>query len=207
MISRIYHKFNVKVNHNNEIPGIQSIAEDIDTKEEVLLNKILDENYELLLRLQKFSGKLFERSKYISEVSYQAALKINANGKVTKAGGMYSKIGRTISKDYIIDGIRLLEEYEFPQNVIDIVKQHSLKFGNPRSKEAAIVMISDNIIASLDAMKNMKDSKPIPTNKLIDGIFTLRLSKSNLDESGLSITDLKYLKEFYINEFNKTNDE
>lgn len=200
VISRIYYKFNVNA---NVIPGIQSIGKEIDTKEEKLLNEILDENYELLLRLQKFSGKLFERSKYISEVSYQAALNINANAKVARAGGMYSKIGRTISKDYIIDGIRLLEEYEFPQKVIDIVKQHNLKFGNPRSKEAAIVMITDNIIASLDAMKNMKDSKPMPTIKLIDGIFTLRLSKSNLDESGLSITELKNLKEFYINEFNK----
>lgn len=207
VISRIYHKANIKNNNTNVIPGIQLIVEDIDTKEEELLNKILDENYELLLSLQKFSGKLFERSKYISEVSYQAALKINANAKVTKAGGMYSKIGRTISKDYIIDGIKLLEEYEFPQKVIDIVKQHNLKFGNPKSKEAAIVMITDNIIASLDAMKNIKDSKPIPTSKLIDGIFTLRLSKSNLDESGLSITDLKNLKEFYINEFNKINDK
>lgn len=214
VISRIYLKLNVKTmdgtnlikDSNQSVNQNFIIEKDIiekDILEEEALNKLLDVNHELLIRLNKFSKKLYDRSKYISDISYMAAIKINANPNLTKTGGMYSKVGRTVSKDYIVDGIKLLEEYQFPDKVIDIVKQHNLKYENPKSKEAAIVMITDSIIASMDAMKNMKDTKAIPTNKLIDGIFTLRLSKSNLDESGLSITDLKVLKEFYINEFTK----
>lgn len=165
------------------------------------LEEILNDNHELLLRLKEFSNKLYDRSSYISNISFRAAKKINANEILTKAGGMYSKIGRTVSKDYIIDGVNLLEEYHFPREVIDIVKQHNLKYENPKSKEAAIVMITDSIVASLDAIKGMKERKYIATDKLILGIFSIRLSKNNLEESGLSKEEIEILKDFYLEEF------
>lgn len=169
------------------------------------LDEILGDNYELLLRLRDFSKKLYERSVYVSDVSGRAAGRINANDLLTKAGGMYSKIGRIMGKDYITEGVKLLEEYQFPVQVIDIVKQHNLKYGNPKSKEAAIVMITDNIIASMDAVREMKEGKNISASKLIDGIFSLRLSKSNFEESGLTGDEIRILKNFYQEEFEKSN--
>lgn len=216
IVSKIYQKSNItnnmddtmvkkeKKDNDGNIYNNENTYNKVNTNkaiEEEKLDQILDVNYELLLKLNEFSNKLYERSKYISEVSYHAAQKINANEKLTKAGGIYSKIGRTVGKDYIVDGVKLLEEYRFPDGVIDIVKQHNLKFGNPKSKEAAIVMITDSIIASLDAMKNMKEAKKISTSKLIEGIFSLRLSKKNLEESGLSNEEIIVLKKYFIEEF------
>lgn len=213
MVSRIYEKNNTEQiiptkekTEKEEAEKVVAYPDDtLKVSKEERLNEILDENHELLLRLKEFSKKLYERSKYISDISYGAAEKINADEKLTRAGGMYSKIGRTVGKDYIVDGVKLLEEYQFPEEVIDIVKQHNLKFGNPGSKEAAIVMITDSIIASMDAMKSMKESKNISNSKLIDGIFSLRLSKNNFEESGLSNEELKILKKYYIDEFMQSN--
>lgn len=188
--------------------GILFMAERINNSNErnnESLDRILGDNYELLLRFREFSKKLYDRSVYVSDVSGRAAERINANDLLTKAGGMYSKIGRIMGKDYITEGVKLLEEYQFPVEVIDIVKQHNLKYGNPKSKEAAIVMITDNIIASMDAVREMKEGKNISASKLIDGIFSLRLSKSNFAESGLTGDEIRALKNFYQEEFEKSN--
>lgn len=189
---------NENIVRTNENSGKKNKSLEVTSED---LEELLNDNHELLLRLKEFSKKLYDRSTYISNISYRAAKKINANEILTKAGGMYSKIGRTVSKDYIIDGVNLLEEYHFPREVIDIVKQHNLKYENPKSKEAAIVMITDSIVASLDAIKGMKEKKYIATDKVILGIFSIRLSKSNLEESGLSKEEIEILKDFYLEEF------
>lgn len=161
------------------------------------LNRYISEDFILLRELKAFSNKLYQRSIQVGDISYQAAQRIDIQAKLARVGGYYCKIGRLVSDDYVDEGVQILQNFEFPQLVIDIIRQHNLKSGNPLTKEAAVVMLTDNIIASIDTMKSMKDRKPVSYSKLIDGIFTLRLTKGNLDESGLGITELKKLKEFY----------
>lgn len=160
-------------------------------------NNYLSEDFMLLRELKAYSNKLYHRSIQMGDIAYQASQRINIQADLTRVGGYYCKIGRIVSDDYVIEGVHILENSEFPQSVIDIVRQHNLKYGNPLTKEAAVVMLTDNIIASIDTMKSMNDRKPISNHKLIDGIFSLRLKKGNLEESGLGITELKILKEFF----------
>lgn len=169
-------------------------------KEQSIFDVFTKDDYELVIKLKEFSEKLYNRSRYTSEVSYEATIRIHGNANLAKTGGFYCKIGRIISKNYIEEGVKLLEEHNFPPEVIQIVKQHNIKNETPKSAEAAIVMLVDSIIASTEAVKSMKESKPIPMNKLIDGIFTLRFTKSTLEESGLSSTNLNELKAFFIEE-------
>lgn len=165
------------------------------------IEKLIQDEYLLLVQLRNFSKKLYQRSMDIGDISAEAAGRIEADVNLTKAGGYYCKIGRIEGKDYINEGVKILKKYHFPDEIVHIVEHHNLKYGNPSSKEGAIVMLTDSIISSIDAMKSRKDAKPVPISKLIDGIFVLKLSKSNLDECGLSVTDLKVLKEFYQDAF------
>lgn len=161
------------------------------------LKSYQSEDYILLRELKAYSEKLYHRSIQIGDISHQASQRIHINSDLSRVGGYYCKIGRIVSEDYINEGIHILENCEFPQVIIDIVRQHNLKYGNPRTKEAAVVMLTDNIISSIDTMKAMKDKKTISCQKLIEGIFTLRLKKGNLEESGLDIKEIKILNEFY----------
>ncbi len=168
------------------------------------LEEILAVDFPLFTRLKNSSPKLYEHSLLISEISGKAAKAIGANEQIAKAGGMYHEIGRLEGKQYVDEGIKLAKEYLLPTAVVDIIKQHNLKYDKPKSPEAAIVMMSVSFISTKEYLeKNKKsdtteDSAMISTDKIVDNLFQLRLSKGSLNESGLTIHEFNLLKEFYL---------
>ena len=70
---------------------------------------------------------------------------IGANEDLARAGGYYHEVGKVIGKNYIEEGLKLADDYSFPEELKLILKQHSIKHDKPTSIESAIVMISDNV--------------------------------------------------------------
>jgi putative nucleotidyltransferase with HDIG domain len=163
-------------------------------------------DHELLLRLKQFSGTLYEHSLQIGDLSCRAAKEIGVNDLLAKAGGLYHDIGKIISKNYIEEGLKLAEEYAFPKELRAILKEHNIKYDKPRSVEAAIVMLSDNVVSTIDYIAKTGDHK-FSAAKIIDNIFQMRLDKGNFDATGLALKDFKKLKEFYQTEFSKISPE
>lgn len=162
------------------------------------INEILEENYILVTKLQNYSEHLFSHSVKVAELSRKACVTIHADALLAKAGGLYHEIGHVISKDYINEGVKLAEDNGFPKEVIAIIKQHNSKFEKPTSKEAAIVMLSDSLISTIEYLKTKSEQVQIDKVKLVENIFRVRVSKGCLDESELTISDLNQLKECYI---------
>ena len=119
---------------------------------------------------------------------------------------MYHEIGRLISKEYIEAGVTLLTEHQFPSEVIEVVRQHNAKIEQPKSKEAAIVMMSESIVSTIAYFeKEKKKAKEAgaayteqPSGKIIENIFEIRFNKGSLDESGITIMEYKKLKQYYL---------
>ena len=100
-----------------------------------------------------------------------------------------------------------MEKYEFPVEVIDILKQQNSKIELPKSKEAAIVMLAENIISTIAYLEKEKE-KAIKTGKkyektslsdMVEHIFDIRFDKGDLDKAGFTILEYKKLKEYYMN--------
>lgn len=169
-------------------------------------DKILVDDYELIVELHKKSTPLYQHSLKVAEMAENAAVLLDCNEKLAKAGGLYHEIGKLRSTDYIKDGVQIAKEYGFPKEVIDIIRQHNSKFEKPKSKEAAIVMLTESVISTINYFENekkkaLKEGKPIkeqPLNKIVENIFDIRLSKGTLDESGISILEFKKLKNYYV---------
>lgn len=169
-------------------------------------DRILSVDYELRKELQKKSKPLYQHSLKVAEMAENAAVLLDCNVKLAKAGGLYHEIGKLRSMDYIKDGVQIAKEHDFPKEAIDIIKQHNSKFEKPKSKEAAIVMLTESVISTINYFENekkkaLKDGKPIKEqdlNKIVENIFDIRLSKGTLDESGITILDFKKLKNYYV---------
>lgn len=166
---------------------------------------LCDLNNELILKLRSFSESLYAHSVYIGELSGRAAKEIGADELLAMAGGLYHEIGRMNGKIYIDEGLKLAEEYSFPKELKAILKEHNIKYDRPSSVEAAIVMLSDNIVSTIEYIDKAEDHK-IKADKIIDNIFQMRLDKGTLDSSGISVKEYKKLKEFYHLEFGRTNE-
>ena len=166
------------------------------------MSLILEADFGLLLRLQEFSGQLFIHSMTISSVSAQAARHMGGNVLLAQAGGLYHEIGRiTGASNYIDAGVKLAEEYDFPKELTDIIRQHSMRHEKPKSLEAAIVLFTDCIVSMNEYLEKSGQKEGVSTQKLVEGIFQNRLSKGTLSESGLSQQQIDKLRHFYIKQY------
>lgn len=184
---------NDELNENNRISSSdRSIRSSYDI--------LLSEDNELLLKMKEHSEALYKHSILIGELSGRAASIIGANEDLARAGGYYHEVGKVISKNYIIEGLKLADEYAFPEELKSILRQHSIKHDKPTFVEAAIVMMSDNVASTIEYIEKTGEGK-FTSDKIIDNIFRMRMEKGTFDESGLSVRDFKLLKEFYQNEY------
>lgn len=184
-------------NEHNETNQIIS-DKNLRTSYDVLLT----ENNELLLKIKEHSKALYNHSILIGDLSGKAAKVIGADEYLARAGGYYHEIGKIKGKDYIIEGLKLADDYGFPEELKSILRQHNIKHEKPTFVESAIVMISDNVASTIEYIEKSVESK-FTIDKIIENIFKMRMDKGTFDYSGLSVKDFKLLKEFYQNEYKK----
>ena len=184
-----------------EIEAAEQLAK---AKEEQLL-EILSEGFSLRQRLSEYSKDLYTHSLHISSIAQEAAICIGCNDKIVQAGGLYHEVGRIAGRDYIEEGVKLGAEYNLPKEVIDIIRQHNSKYEKPKSVEAAVVMLTDSIVSTIEYMEKEQKMKnvQISADKMVEQIFDIRLAKGTLYDSAMNICDYKKLKEFFKNEYNK----
>lgn len=166
---------------------------------EAQLQRITKPDFVLLERLKGYSDELYEHSVRIGELSWKAAQAIGGNGLLAKAGGLYHEIGRIENEaDYIEAGSTLGREYDFPEGLLDVMRQHSTGFELPQSMEAAVVMLCDCIVSTSDYLAKSGKRGKISDKQLVTSIFQNRLEKGNLQYAGMTVEQIQTLKEFYI---------
>ncbi|MDF2908268.1 MAG: hypothetical protein K0R34_3589 [Herbinix sp.] len=161
---------------------------------------LCSQDNELLMRLKQHSEALYAHALNIADLSARAAKLIGASEQIAKAGGLYHEIGKLNGKNYIEEGLIIAEEYAFPRELKAILREHNIKYDKPSSLEAAIVMLSDSVVSTIEYIEKT-DERKHTTNKIIDNIFQMRMEKGTFDGVNLSLKDFKLLKEFYQKEF------
>lgn len=167
-------------------------------KELIRLKQLTASDFELLIRLQSYSQSLMLHSQKIGELSEKAAAAIGGNAVLAKAGGLYHEIGRMEDEnDYIEAGTRIGQEYDFPDSLLAVMRQHSTGFEFPKSAEAAVVMLSDCIISTSEYLEKSGKRNSISDEQLVYSIFQNRLEKGNLEHAGMTSEQIQSLREFY----------
>lgn len=185
------------VTESAALPGTEdNFINGMRTSYEVLC----DPENDLLKQLKEFDKVLYEHALHIGDISKRAAISIMANEMLAYAGGLYHEAGKMRGKNYIEEGLILADEYAFPKELKAIIREHNIKYDKPNSVEAAIVMITDSVVSTLDYIEKTGDKK-FTTTKVIENIFQMRMDKGTFDTAGLSLKDYKALKEFYHKEF------
>lgn len=170
-----------------------------DRKPKLKLMCLLEPDNELLLRLEQYSKPLLSHSLKISQLSEGAATAVGGDALLAKAGGLYHEIGRIEDEDnYIEAGARIGQNFNFPECLLDVMRQHSTGFESPKSIEAAVVMLSDCIISTSEYLTQTGKRKMISDEKLVQSIFKNRMEKGNLDEVPISKEQIEILKKYYI---------
>lgn len=203
----VNHTDNVTDENQGILNNLDEVLNDNNNDAYTDISKLLDPDYELLVRLSKENPSVYKHCKLVCKISRQAAESINADSNLAAAGGMYHEIGKlSNNKNYIENNIMLADEYAFPVKLKEILIEHNIKSEIPHSKESAVVYFTDSILSTINYLLNVKKVTNVPSSSIIESFFKKRLEDSNLDESGLTIRDFKLLKKYYINYFNEESD-
>ena len=122
---------------------------------------------------------------------------------------------------HVIDGAAILEQHRMPQMVIDICRQHHgttlMKFFYfkakernpdipeseyrypgpiPQTREAAVVSIADSCEAAVRAMDHPTNQK---INEFVTNLIQDRLLDGQLDDSGLTMKEIKIIQHSLVN--------
>ncbi|MGK9476478.1 HD family phosphohydrolase [Melioribacter sp. OK-6-Me] len=125
--------------------------------------------------------------------------------------------------EHVTKGIELAKEYKLPQEIIDFIPMHHgtivLKYffekakdlygeanvnidefrykgPKPNTKETALVMIAD---ACESTIRAITEPTPIKIENVIDNIIEDRINDGQLDNSSLTFSDIKKIKESFKN--------
>jgi putative nucleotidyltransferase with HDIG domain len=142
------------------------VSHGIRTSYEVLC----DLDNELVQKMKQYSESLYNHSVRIGDLSLRAALEVGADEMLALAGGLYHEVGKINGKNYIEEGLIIAEEYAFPKELKAILKEHNIKYEKPNSVEAAIVMLSDNVVSTIEYIEKNDDHK-FSSNKVILASF------------------------------------
>ncbi|MCS6983988.1 MAG: HDIG domain-containing protein [Leptospiraceae bacterium] len=127
---------------------------------------------------------------------------------------------------HVTDGIQMARQHRLPEKVIAFIPEHhgtttiqyfyhqALAAQNarpharpvlkslfqypgprPRSRETAVVMIADSVEA---ASRSLSETSRESFNRLVDEIIQNKLAEDQFDECGLTIADLKKIKESFV---------
>ena len=127
---------------------------------------------------------------------------------------------------HVIEGVKLAEQYKLPRRVVDIIEQHHgdsiLRYfyhqacqeaggasldeadfrhvgRKPQTREAGVVMLADAAEAAMRALVKQQE----PTRELIEeriqAIVDEKVADHQLDESGLTLGDLRCVTETLVN--------
>ncbi len=129
-------------------------------------------------------------------------------------------LSKTIITSHTADGVSLAKKHGIPKEITDIMVEHHgttlasffyyeakkedpevneedfrYKGIKPQSKEAGIIMIADSVEAATRSLKSPTEEKLL---ELIKNIIKSKLDDGQLDESGLTIKDLKLIEISFV---------
>ena len=133
-------------------------------------------------------------SKFVKEITEL----IEGNTSLAEVGAFYAECGRTVSNNYIKEGLILAKNNNFPSEVTAFIKEHNFKVGYPKSRETAITMMVSKLSATIGFLESKKIMRSV--TQVVDSVMDSCLMAGRLDTSGLSLNEYKFIKDYLLEE-------
>jgi len=158
------------------------------------LEALAEESSPLLMRFSQKYPKAFLHVRRVALFATEVAEHMDGvNATLVKCGGYYHEIGRLRGEKTLENTLSLATEENFPIALQEVLRGHTVDGDKPTSKEAALLLLTDNICGMCEHLKKTQKGK-IVIVKVIEKAINLRLTKGDLSYSGLTAGDLTIIR-------------
>ena len=158
------------------------------------LEALSEESAPLLERFSQKYPKAFLHARRVALFATEVAERMEGvNTTLVKCGGYYHEIGRLRGEKTLANTLSIAEEENFPAALREVLRGHTVDGDKPRSKEAALLLLTDNICGMCEHLKKTQKGK-IVIVRIIEKAMNLRLTKGDLSYSGLTAGDLTIIR-------------
>lgn len=162
-----------------------------------------DEKSELLMELRQKNKSSFAQAVLVGKLASETAKSIGLNAELTKAAGLYKRIGKIRENNDENTTTEIAKEHNFPEPLIYLLDQ--LNHNKIEQKEAALLLITDGVISYYSIVRHVQKTD-IPVEKIVDTIVSKKIFQGEFNESGLSMQECFLLRETLI-DLLKTQDK
>ncbi len=158
------------------------------------LEALTEESAPLLTRFLQKYPKAFLHVRRVALFATEVAERMEGvNATLVKCGGYYHEIGRLKGKKSLANTLSVAEEENFPIALQEVLRGHTVDGDKPTSKEAALLLLTDNICGMCEHLKSTQNGQ-IVVVRIIEKALNLRLTKGDLSYSGLTAGDLTVIR-------------
>ncbi len=150
-----------------------------------------DEKSELLTELRNKNKPAYAQSILTGKLAAEAAAFMGLNVGLTKAAGLYKRIGKIMDDATAETTTEIATVYEFPQELIDLLDQ--LNHEQVLRKEAAVLLLTDDVITYYSVMR--RSGKDLPVEKIVDMVVSKKIFQGIMNDSGLGMSECAALRE------------
>ncbi|MBQ8634112.1 MAG: hypothetical protein IJ420_10965, partial [Lachnospiraceae bacterium] len=154
-----------------------------------------DEKAELLLELRTKNKSAYAQAVLVGKLAFETAKSIGLNENLTKAAGLYKRIGKIREENNEYTSTEIAKEHNFPEPLIYLLDQ--LNHNIIEQKEAALLLITDGVISYYSIVRHVQKTD-IPVEKIVDTIVSKKIFQGEFNESGLSMQECFLLREKLI---------
>ncbi len=161
---------------------------------------INDPECPLLVRLKEHSRDEYYHAIHTAYLCDRIAKRLSLDDAVAKAGGYYHKIGILKGDNNWENAKQILEEYEYPEMVHQILKEYLDKDERLVRKEAVVLLIADTVISSISYLFSQDSKAQIDYDKLIQAVFKKKSESGLFNYSQISLGELEEMKKILSQE-------
>lgn len=161
----------------------------------VSLSHINSRQFAFTKDLESLNPKLYRHSMEVARISSEASELIGCDTELANAIGLCHEAHRILGEDYVHI---LSEKYAIPGYVARIVELTRNKANTkPIPREAGIVMMTDDIINTVNYLKSSK-KESIPMERIVTNTIKVRKDQNVLRLAGFTNEEIQLLKLYLI---------
>ena len=187
----------ISAEKNIVVGSSEEVKEEIlePVREEIDYTPYCNEKAELLLELRSKNKSAYAQAVLVGKLASETAKSIGLNADLTKAAGLYKRIGKIKEENNEYTSAEIAKEYNFPRTLVDLLDQ--LNHNIIEQKEAALLLITDGVISYYSVVRHVQ-KVDIPVEKIVDTIVSKKIFQGEFNESGLSMQECFLLREKLI---------